>query len=87
MKKAIAFLSKSELDLAVVEAVRISHPLEELVAVHDGNEALGEIELVACDEGIGPKRQGDFVKEVVLWVVPRGGKHQVDFPPRSLRTR
>lgn len=50
VKKAIAFLSKSELDLAVVEAVRISHPLEELVAVHDGNEALGEIELVACDE-------------------------------------
>ena len=60
--------------------MRISHPLEELVAVHDGNEALGEIGLVACDEGIGSKRQGDFVKEVVLWVVPRGGEHQVDLP-------
>lgn len=50
VKKAIAFLSKSELDLAVVEAVRISHPLEELVAVHDGNEALGKVGLVSRDE-------------------------------------
>ena len=66
VKKAIAFLSKSELDLAVVEAVRISHPLEELVAVHDGNEALGKVGLVSRDEGVGPKRQGDLVEEVVL---------------------
>ena len=41
---------------------------------------MGEVGLVSRDEDIGPKRQGDFVKEVVLWVVPRGGKHQVDFP-------
>ena len=46
--------SNLEFNLAVVETVRISHPLEELVAVHDGNEALGEVGLVSRDEDIGP---------------------------------
>ena len=39
--------SNLEFNLSVVEAVHITHPLEEFVAVHDGNEALGEIELGA----------------------------------------
>ena len=57
--------SNLEFNLSVVEAVHITHPLEEFVAVHDGNEALGEIELVAGNKRVGSKRQGDFVNPTV----------------------
>lgn len=44
--------SNLEFNLSVVEAVHITHPLEKFVAVHDGNEALGEIGLVSTDRSV-----------------------------------
>lgn len=42
-----------QLDFAVGEASGLLHPIEELLAVHDGNEAFWEIGLIAGDNGIG----------------------------------